>query len=77
MPGSFIHYRSYYRGWRPLCGVPYVPETVRGTLAVKDVTCPKCLEAMEAEMSRSGVERGGGEAATPISPAHEPMDRCT
>jgi hypothetical protein len=75
MPASFIHYRSYYHGWRPLCGAPYVPETVRGTLAVRDVTCPKCLEAMEAEMSGCVVEtkRRGDTDSEEAVPA--PMDR--
>jgi hypothetical protein len=61
MPNIVIHYSSYSRGWRPLCGAPYVPEAVRGTFAVKDVTCPKCLDAMSEETLRGEVGQGGGE----------------
>jgi hypothetical protein len=58
MPNIVIHYSSYSRGWRPLCGAPHVPEAVRGTFAVKDVTCPKCLDAMSEETLRSEVGHG-------------------
>jgi hypothetical protein len=61
MPDSFIHYSSYSRGWRPLCGAPSIPEAVRGTFALRDVTCPKCLDAMGDEThEHEVVQRGGG-----------------
>jgi hypothetical protein len=61
MRDSYIHYSSYSRGWRPLCGAPSVPEAVRGTFAVRDVTCPKCIDAMSEEGS-------GRDAATSPQP---------
>jgi hypothetical protein len=69
MPDSFIHYRSYSRGWRPLCDAKWVPETGRGTLAVRDVTCRNCLEAMAGEtQGREVAGSGAGDSSPNTTP---------
>jgi hypothetical protein len=63
MQDPIVHYCSYSRGSRPLCGAPYVPETVRVTFAFRHVTCPKCLDSMSEETVTSEVGQSAAGSA--------------